>query len=191
MYHEYHLFLPMTVYKHDHSKWPFKKGSITAFFLAVSHGFPTWNPPHGWFFPVALRPSEAMTVAITWIGDGGASHDVEVDAEDVESRPKEMIWKLVVEILDTAISTVDFWRVLVVLIAASWKMMEKKVNGKGMTSLFYEMEDKSHVWNHQRHQPEFKSTSILHCFLVDILRSEAKSFLTGFNMFHLFLNTMN
>ena len=28
-----------------------------------------------------------MAVAITWIGNGGASHDVEVDAEDVESRP--------------------------------------------------------------------------------------------------------
>ena len=31
--------------------------------------------------------SEAMAVAITWIGDGGASHDVEVDVEDVEPRP--------------------------------------------------------------------------------------------------------
>ena len=41
-----------------------------------------------------------MTVAITWIGDGGASHDVEVNAEDVESRPGNDLDKLV-EILDT------------------------------------------------------------------------------------------
>ena len=30
----------------------------------------------------------------------------------------------------------------------SWKMMERKSMGR-MTSLFYEMDNKSHVWNHQ------------------------------------------
>ena len=64
--------------------------------------------------------------------------------------------------------------------------MKLKSMGLGWHPFFMKWKIK-HVWNHQ---PEFKSTSILHFFLVDILRCEAKSFLTGFNMFHLFLRTL-
>ena len=64
--------------------------------------------------------------------------------------------------------------------------MKLKSMGLGWHPFFMKWKIK-HVWNHQ---PEFKSTSILHFFLVDILQCEAKSFLTGFNMFHLFLRTL-